>query len=113
MRTDGVDMAGEAISAARNAITARYDARDVPDHPRKYQRQIKNAQGAHEAVRPTDFSKPRGGTGDHARLYELVYNRALASQMASARLERTTVELSDGPGKAVLRAAGQVVLFPG
>ncbi len=113
MRTDGVDMAPEAISAARKAIANRYDAGYVPDKPRQYQTKAKNAQEAHEAVRPTDFSKARAASGDHARLYELVYNRALASQMASARLERTTVELSDGAGRAVLRATGQVVLFPG
>src|SRR3954451_15375600 len=113
MRTDGVDMAPEAISAARRAITSRYDAGYVPDRPRQYQSKIKNAQEAHEAIRPTDFDRPRGASGDHARLYELVYNRALASQMASARLERTTVELTDGAGRAVLRATGQVVLFPG
>ncbi|HEX6218947.1 MAG TPA: type I DNA topoisomerase [Sphingomicrobium sp.] len=113
MRTDGIDMAGEAISAARRAIADRYDSGYVPDKPRKYQSKIKNAQEAHEAIRPTDFRKARGGSGDHARLYELVYNRALASQMASARLERTTVELTDGAGRATLRATGQVVLFPG
>jgi DNA topoisomerase-1 len=113
MRTDGVDMAEEAISAARKAIANRYDSGFVPDKPRKYTSKIKNAQEAHEAIRPTDFSRSQGGSGDHARLYELVYNRALASQMASARLERTTVELTDGTGRAVLRATGQVVLFPG
>ena len=113
MRTDGVDMAPEAISGARRAITTRYDAGYVPDKPRQYQSKIKNAQEAHEAIRPTDFDRPRGASGDHARLYELVYNRALASQMASARLERTTVELMDGAGRAMLRASGQVVLFPG
>jgi DNA topoisomerase-1 len=113
MRTDGVDMAPEAISAARRAIASRYDAGFVPDRPRQYQSKIKNAQEAHEAIRPTDFDRPRAASGDHARLYELVYNRALASQMASARLERTTVELTDGAGRAVLRASGQVVLFPG
>nr|NUR37655.1 type I DNA topoisomerase [Sphingomonas sp.] len=113
MRTDGVDMAPEAISAARRAIASRYDAGFVPDKPRQYQSKIKNAQEAHEAIRPTDFDRSRAASGDHARLYELVYNRALASQMASARLERTTVELIDGAGRAVLRATGQVVLFPG
>jgi DNA topoisomerase-1 len=113
MRTDGVDMAEEAISAARKAIANRYDSGFVPDKPRRYTSKAKNAQEAHEAIRPTDFSKARAATGDHARLYELVYNRALASQMASARLERTTVELTDGAGRAVLRATGQVVLFPG
>ncbi|HEY8434055.1 MAG TPA: type I DNA topoisomerase, partial [Sphingomicrobium sp.] len=113
MRTDGIDMAPEAVSAARQAIASRYDAGYVPDRPRQYTSKIKNAQEAHEAIRPTDFSRPRAASGDHARLYELVYNRALASQMASARLERTTVELTDGAGRAVLRATGQVVLFPG
>src|SRR5206468_1127641 len=113
MRTDGVDMAPEAVSAARRAIANRYSAGFVPDRPRQYQSKIKNAQEAHEAIRPTDFDRSRAASGDHTRLYELVYNRALASQMASARIERTTVELSDGAGRAVLRATGQVVLFPG
>ena len=113
MRTDGVQMAGEAISAARRAIADRYDAGYVPDKPRQYSSKAKNAQEAHEAIRPTDFSKDRAASGDHAKLYALIYNRALASQMASARLERTTVELTDGAGRATLRATGQVVLFPG
>jgi DNA topoisomerase-1 len=113
MRTDGVDMAPEAVSAARRAIASRYDAGFVPDRPRQYTSKIKNAQEAHEAIRPTDFDRSRAGSGDHARLYELIYNRALASQMASARLERTIVELADGAGRVVLRATGQVVLFPG
>lgn len=113
MRTDGVDIAPEAISAARKAIASRYDAGFVPDRPRQYQSKIKNAQEAHEAIRPTDFARSQAASGDHGRLYQLIYNRALASQMASARLERTTVELHDGAGRAVLRASGQVVLFPG
>ncbi|MFL6769198.1 MAG: DNA topoisomerase, partial [Sphingomicrobium sp.] len=113
MRTDGVDMAPEAISAARRTIADRYDAGYIPDRPRQYTSKVKNAQEAHEAIRPTEFSQRHAGSGDHARLYELVYNRALASQMASARLERTTVELGDGTGRVVLRATGQAVLFPG
>jgi DNA topoisomerase-1 len=113
MRTDGVDMAPEAVSAARKAIADRYDAGYVPDRPRQYTSKAKNAQEAHEAIRPTEFTRRSAGSGDHRRLYELIYNRALASQMASARLERTTVELSEGAGRAVLRATGQVVLFPG
>ncbi len=113
MRTDGVQMAAEAISAARRAVADRYDAGYLPDKPRHYSTKAKNAQEAHEAIRPTDFGRSHAASGDHARLYELVYNRALASQMASARLERTTVELADGAGRAVLRATGQVTLFPG
>ena len=113
MRTDGVQMDGSAIDAARGAIANRYDASYVPDRPRQYQTKAKNAQEAHEAIRPTDFSRDRVGSGDHARLYDLVWKRALASQMASARMERTTVDLADGTGRNVLRATGQVVLFPG
>jgi DNA topoisomerase I len=113
MRTDGVQMAPEAISAARRAVADRYDAGYVPDRPRHYETKAKNAQEAHEAIRPTDFARDRAGSGDHARLYELIWKRALASQMASARLERTTAELADGTGRHALRATGQVVLFPG
>lgn len=113
MRTDGVQMAPEAISAARKAVADRYDAGYVPDRPRVYETKAKNAQEAHEAIRPTDFSRDHAGSGDHARLYELIWKRALASQMASARLERTTAELADGTGRHMLRATGQVVLFPG
>ncbi|HWL46232.1 MAG TPA: type I DNA topoisomerase, partial [Sphingomonadaceae bacterium] len=113
MRTDGVQMDASAISAARGAIARRYDSAYVPDKPRVYTAKAKNAQEAHEAIRPTDFAADRAGSGDHARLYELIFKRALASQMASARLERTTVELTDGTGQHGLRATGQVVLFPG
>ena len=113
MRTDGVQMDGSAISAARLAVANRYDASYVPDAPRQYQTKAKNAQEAHEAIRPTDFGKDRVGGGDHARLYDLIWKRALASQMASARMERTTIDLADGTGRNVLRATGQVVLFPG
>lgn len=113
MRTDGVQMDGSAISAARKAITERYAANYVPDKPRQYQTKAKNAQEAHEAIRPTDFSKDRAGSGDHARLYELIWKRAMASQMASAQMERTTIDLADGTGRHGLRATGQVVLFPG
>jgi len=113
MRTDGVQMDGSAISAARKAIADRYDAHYVPDKPRQYQTKAKNAQEAHEAIRPTDFGRDKVGGGDHARLYELVWKRALASQMASARMERTTIDLADGTGRHMLRATGQVVLFPG
>ncbi|WP_375396885.1 type I DNA topoisomerase [uncultured Sphingomonas sp.] len=113
MRTDGVQMDGSAISAARHAITDRYDAGYVPDKPRLYQTKAKNAQEAHEAIRPTDFARDRAGSGDHKRLYELIWKRAMASQMASARMERTTIDLADGTGRHGLRATGQVVIFPG
>jgi len=113
MRTDGVQMDGSAIDDARRAISNRYDGGYVPDKPRQYQTKAKNAQEAHEAIRPTDFGKDRMGSGDHARLYDLIWKRAMASQMASARMERTSIELEDGTGQHALRATGQVVLFPG
>ena len=113
MRTDGVQMDGSAISAARKAVADRYDAGYVPDQPRQYQSKAKNAQEAHEAIRPTDFARDKLGAGDHGRLYDLIWKRALASQMASARLERTTVDLADGTGRTMLRATGQVTIFPG
>ncbi len=85
----------------------------LPEKPRQYQTKAKNAQEAHEAIRPTDFTQPRGGSGDAAKLYDLIYKRALASQMAAANLERTSVTLRDGTGQHELRATGQVVKFPG
>ncbi|MCI4589298.1 type I DNA topoisomerase [Sphingobium sp. BYY-5] len=113
MRTDGVQMDGSAISAARKAIAERYDGGYLPEKPRQYQTKAKNAQEAHEAIRPTEFGRDKVGSGDHARLYDLIFKRALASQMASARLERTTIDLVDGSGSHALRATGQVVIFPG
>jgi len=113
MRTDGVQMDGSAIAAAREAISDRFDKAYLPDTPRAYATKAKNAQEAHEAIRPTDFTRDRAGSGDHAKLYDLVFKRALASQMASAKMERTTVDLVDEGGRAGLRATGQVLLFPG
>ncbi|PEQ11472.1 DNA topoisomerase I [Novosphingobium sp. PC22D] len=113
MRTDGVQMDPSAISACRKAVADRYDGHYLPDQPRQYSTKAKNAQEAHEAIRPTDFTRDRFGSGDEARLYDLIFKRAMASQMASANLERTTVTLRDGTGRHELRATGQVVKFPG
>lgn len=113
MRTDGVQMDPSAISEARKAISDRYDGHYLPEKPRHYETKAKNAQEAHEAIRPTDFTKDRYGSGDEARLYDLIYKRAMASQMASANIERTTITLRDGTGKHELRATGQVIKFPG
>ena len=118
MRTDGVQMDPSAISDARKAISERYNGHYLPEKPRHYETKAKNAQEAHEAIRPTDFSQDRYGPsgtggGDEAKLYDLVFKRAMASQMASASLERTTVTLRDGTGRTELRATGQVVKFPG
>ncbi len=113
MRTDGVNMDPSAISEARKAVSDRYDGSYLPEKPRHYATKAKNAQEAHEAIRPTNFSKDRAGGGDHAKLYDLIFKRALASQMATARLERTTIEFLDGTGQTGLRTTGQVVKFPG
>jgi DNA topoisomerase-1 len=113
MRTDGVQMDGGAISALRKAIAERYDGHYLPEKPRFYQTKAKNAQEAHEAIRPTEFWRDHAGSGDEAKLYDLIFKRAMASQMAAARLERTTVTLRDPTGRHELRATGQVVKFPG
>ena len=113
MRTDGVQMDPSAISDARKVISDRYDGHYLPDKPRHYETKAKNAQEAHEAIRPTEFSRDHFGSGDEARLYDLVWKRALSSQMASANLERTTITLREGTGKHELRATGQVVKFAG
>jgi DNA topoisomerase-1 len=113
MRTDGVQMDHSAISACRKAITDRFDGHYLPEKPRLYTTKAKNAQEAHEAIRPTDFTRDRAGSGDEARLYDLIFKRAMASQMAGAQLERTTVAMRDGTGQHELRATGQVVKFPG
>ncbi|MGI9463813.1 MAG: type I DNA topoisomerase, partial [Aestuariivirgaceae bacterium] len=98
MRTDGVQMANEAIAAARNVIQQNYGEPYVPGSPRIYRTKAKNAQEAHEAIRPTDMNRrPAEIAGyldaDQAKLYELIWKRAIASQMASARLSRTTADI--------------------
>jgi DNA topoisomerase-1 len=117
MRTDGIDMAPEAVAAARAEIGRRFGAGYVPDSPRIYKNKAKNAQEAHECIRPTDMSLSpealRIADADQRKLYELIWKRTIASQMASARLERTTVDVGSADGEVVLRATGQVVLFDG
>ncbi len=120
MRTDGVQMAPEAISAARAAIAREFGDKYVPEKPRYYTAKAKNAQEAHEAIRPTDFSRTPAAIrkhldADQARLYELIWKRAIASQMPPAEIERTTVEIEarNGAATAELRAVGSVVRFDG
>lgn len=117
MRTDGIDMAPEAVAAARAAISARFGPAYVPDAPRIYKNKAKNAQEAHECIRPTDMAAGpddlRLSESDQRKLYELIWKRTLASQMASARLERTSVEIGSADGQVGLRASGQVTLFDG
>ncbi|KUF08783.1 type I DNA topoisomerase [Pseudoponticoccus marisrubri] len=117
MRTDGIDMAPEAVMAARDAIKDRYGADYVPDSPRMYKNKAKNAQEAHECIRPTDMTKDAPSLKlkdeDQRKLYDLIWKRTLACQMAAARLERTTVEIGSQDGKVGLRATGQVIQFDG
>ncbi len=120
MRTDGIDMAEEAVTAIRKMIGSDYGQSYVPDAPRRYQNKSKNAQEAHECVRPTDPNRSprsvaRAVEPDQAKLYELIWNRAVASQMESAELERTTVDITaQAAGRNIeLRATGQVIKFDG
>jgi DNA topoisomerase-1 len=120
MRTDGVEMAGEAIGAIRRAIETDYGRNYVPATPRRYQTKTKNAQEAHEAIRPTDVARSpqdakRFLDQDQAKLYELIWLRSVASQMESAELERTTAEIDANVAgrRFELRATGTVVKFDG
>ncbi len=120
MRTDGVQIAGEAITAARRLIESDYGANYVPSAPRRYETKAKNAQEAHEAIRPTDLlRRPRDTKryldADQARLYELIWLRTVSSQMESAELERTTVDITANVASRLLelRATGTVVKFDG
>ena len=118
MRTDGITMVAEAISEARDVIGGKYGARYVPGAPRIYVSKAKNAQEAHEAIRPTSFARTaeevaRYLDGDAAKLYELIWKRAIASQMESAEQERTTVDVISADKKITLRATGTVTLFDG
>jgi DNA topoisomerase-1 len=120
MRTDGVEMAEEAIGAIRRAIETDYGRNYVPATPRRYQTKTKNAQEAHEAIRPTDVARSpqdakRFLDQDQAKLYELIWLRSVASQMESAELERTTAEIDANVAgrRFELRATGTVVKFDG
>jgi DNA topoisomerase-1 len=120
MRTDGVQMAPEALAEARKAIIKEFGDKYLPEKPRYYSAKAKNAQEAHEAIRPTDFSRNPAAMrkyldADQARLYEMIWKRAIASQMQPAEIERTTVEVeaTNGSRVAGLRAVGSVIRFDG
>ena len=117
MRTDGIDMAPEAVTAAREAIQTLYGKDYVPASPRLYKNKAKNAQEAHECIRPTDMMTKatdlQTSDADQRKLYDLIWKRTLACQMESARMERTTVDIGSADGQVELRATGQVVLFDG
>ncbi len=118
MRTDAVQMAPEAIDQTRRSIVKQFGADYLPEKPRLYQTKAKNAQEAHEAIRPTDlFRHPDTlrGDADQHRLYELIWKRTLASQMRAAEIERTTADITvfATSRDIALRAVGSVVTFPG
>jgi len=120
MRTDGVDIAPEGIASIRKAIGSEFGDAYLPEVPRKYTAKAKNAQEAHEAIRPTDLSRrpkdvARYLDAEQAKLYELIWKRTVASQMESAVLDRTTVDIAalDGAARVDLRATGSVVRFDG
>lgn len=120
MRTDGVQIAPEALEAARSAITSEFGGDYLPEKPRFYTTKAKNAQEAHEAIRPTDFARTpsemrRYLDEDQARLYDMIWKRAIASQMRAAEIERTTVDIeaTNGARQAMLRAVGSVIRFDG
>jgi DNA topoisomerase-1 len=118
MRTDGVAISGEAIAAARRLIGGEFGPRYVPDQPRVYRSPAKNAQEAHEAIRPTDIDRKPADIAadvdrDQRRLYELIWKRTVASQMASALLDQVTVDIADPAGLLRLRATGSVIVFDG
>ena len=116
MRTDGVFVTPEGIAQAREAIAQRFGPAYVPSEPRYYKTKAKNAQEAHEAIRPTNMMRSPDTLrldSDLQRLYELIWKRMIASQMESAKLDRTTVEIETPDGLTGLRATGQVVVFDG
>jgi len=118
MRTDAVNMAGEAIAATRKLIGSQYGAKYLPDAPRVYKTKAKNAQEAHEAVRPTDVSRaPKDVTAhldrDQQRLYELIWKRTVACQMESAVLDQVAIDVASQDGAIGFRATGSVIKFDG
>lgn len=117
MRTDGVSMAEEAYQSVRKQIGTDYGDKYLPEKTIRYTSKQKNAQEAHEAIRPTNFGlKPNelvSNDQDASSLYGLIWKRAVASQMMPTVYERTTADIVSSDGKAVLRASGQVTKFDG
>ncbi|MCB9982551.1 MAG: type I DNA topoisomerase [Rhodospirillales bacterium] len=119
MRTDGTTLSNEAVAQARSVIKSEYGGAYLPDAPRLYKSKAKNAQEAHEAIRPTDLSKIPGKSGSpmkdekERRLYELIWKRTMASQMENAVMDQMKVDISDGTDDVILRANGSVVTFDG
>lgn len=118
MRTDGVQLSNEAIQSIRGEISNTKGDRYLPSTPRVYKSKAANAQEAHEAVRPTSISRHPSAMRqyldtDQIKLYDLIWKRTLASQMASAELDKTAVDIADRGGKATMRANGSIIVFDG
>ncbi len=115
MRTDGITVSTDAIADARKFIEKDYGAKYVPDSPRMYKTKVKNAQEAHEAIRPTDLSKRADSLGDseQAKLYDLIWKRMVASQMEVALYDQVGVDMHDATKRHALRATGSVLKFDG
>ncbi|MBL6932356.1 MAG: type I DNA topoisomerase [Rhodospirillales bacterium] len=118
MRTDGVFMADDAINATRNLIGSDYGSNYVPGSPRMYKSKAKNAQEAHEAIRPTDVSRKPADVAqyldeDQRKLYELIWKRTIASQMEAAVMDQVAADISSPDKQTVLRATGSVIAFDG
>ncbi|MEE8341601.1 MAG: type I DNA topoisomerase [Candidatus Neomarinimicrobiota bacterium] len=117
MRTDSTHLSSEAIQSARQEIHERFGTEYLPEKPRKYSTKVKNAQEAHEAIRPAgtkikSFEEVENKLDkDAVQLYKLIYKRTIACQMKSAKLKETTVLINNQ--KAVFRASGRVIIFPG
>ena len=118
MRTDGITLSDDAIFQARNQIEKDFGKKYLPDSPRMYKSKAKNAQEAHEAIRPTDLSRrpqdvARYLDDKQAALYELIWKRTIACQMENAILDQVAADLSDGTDDVVLRATGSTIAFDG
>ena len=118
MRTDGVQLGSEAIGAVRNEIGQRFGNQYLPSTPRAYRTAAANAQEAHEAIRPTDVKRAPDRLRsyldhDQARLYDLIWKRTIASQMESAELDQTSIDITNRSGNVMMRASGRVVVFDG
>ena len=118
MRTDGVTMANEAMNACRSLIGKSYGEAYLPDQPRIYKSKAKNAQEAHEAIRPTDvFRKPKDMAGhldaDQMKLYDLIWKRTMACQMEPVVLDQVAVDIAQAEHTVVMRATGSMIAFDG
>lgn len=114
MRTDGTTLSEEAVGQARGLIKKDFGDKYLPAAPRLYKSKAKNAQEAHEAIRPTDLSKKSGGADEgQKRLYDLIWKRTMASQMENAVVDQVAVDISDGTDDVILRANGSVIAFDG